>query len=97
MKLDRFAAILEWQAQADQEWIAERAAEREAALQQWKADFQAKADRREARRRAETRKLFKELREEIAREAAQYQEETRKAIDSLRNDVARLTSPTTNQ
>ena len=49
MKLDHFAAILERQAQADQEWIAERAAEHEAALQQWKADFQAEADRWEAR------------------------------------------------
>ena len=49
MKLDRFAAILERQAQADQEWITEWAAECEAALQQWKADFQANADRREAR------------------------------------------------
>ena len=69
MKLDRFAVILERQAQADQEWIAEQAAEREAALQQWKADFQAKADRWEARRQAETRKLFEELHKEIARDA----------------------------
>ena len=63
----------------------------------WKADFQAEADRWEARRQAETCKLFEELHEEIAREAAQYQEETHNAIDSLKNDMARLASPTTNQ
>ena len=97
VKLDRFAAILEQQAQADQEWITEWAAECEAALQQWKADFQAEADRWEARQQAETHKLFKELREEIAREAVQYQEETRNAIDSLKNDMAQLASPTTKQ
>ena len=88
VKLDHFAAILEQQAQVDQEWIAEWAAEREAALQQWKADFQPEADRQEAQQQAETHKLF----EEIAREVAQYQEETHKALESLRDDIVRLMS-----